>query len=184
MKVFQEILIDIETVAAIYSTMRVLGIDPGLQITGYGLLDAGNDSPSVGEAGVVRTDPRAEFAGRLCEVAREISEIIAQFQPDVIVVEELYSHYSHPITAVIMGHVRGVIYLKAAEAHTPVVSYSATRIKKSLTGNGRASKSQMQRMVRSSLGLASIPEPPDAADALAVALCHCRAKAHHEVVPV
>jgi crossover junction endodeoxyribonuclease RuvC len=102
----------------------------------------------------------------------------------VIVVEELYSHYSHPITAVIMGHVRGVIYLRAAEANIPVVSYAATRIKKALTGNGRATKAQMQRMVSSSLRLPTIPEPPDAADALAVALCHCRAMAHHEVVAV
>ena len=170
--------------AAIYPTMRVLGIDPGLNITGYGLLDAGNDQPTVVEAGVIRSNPKDEFAVRLCEVAREISEIISQFRPDVIAVEELYSHYAHPITAVIMGHVRGVIYLKAAEAQTPVVSYSATRIKKALTGNGRASKNQMQKMVRSSLGLTAIPEPPDAADALAVALCHCRAKAHHEVVAV
>ncbi len=164
--------------------MRVLGIDPGLNITGYGLLDANNDSPIVVEAGVVRSNDKDQFSVRLCEIAREITGIIDQFRPDVIVVEELYSHYSHPITAIIMGHVRGVIYLKAAEANVPVVSYAATRIKKALTGNGRATKAQMQRMVSSSLRLPAIPEPPDAADALAVALCHCRAKAHHEVVTV
>lgn len=162
--------------------MRVLGIDPGLNITGYGLLDAGNDHPLVVEAGVVRSNARDQFAERLCEIAKEITGIIAQFRPDVIVVEELYSHYSHPTTAIIMGHVRGVIYLRAAEADIPVVSYSATRIKKALTGNGRATKSQMQKMVSSTLRLPAIPEPPDAADALAVALCHCRAKAHHEAV--
>lgn len=162
--------------------MRVLGIDPGLNITGYGLLDADHDTPIVVEAGVVRSNANDEFSNRLCEIAREVSGIITQFRPDVIVVEELYSHYSHPITAVIMGHVRGVIYLRAAEADIPVVSYAATRIKKALTGNGRATKAQMQRMVSSALRLPTIPEPPDAADALAVALCHCRAKAHHAMV--
>ena len=162
--------------------MRVLGIDPGLNITGYGLLEDAGESIRVLEAGVVRTDSREEMAVRLREIAREIETIINQFHPDVVAIEELYSHYGHPKTAIIMGHARGIIFLQAAEAGIPVMPYASTRIKKSLTGNGRASKQQMQFMIRSALELDAVPEPPDAADALAVALCHCRAVAHNGVV--
>lgn len=162
--------------------MRVLGIDPGLNITGYGLIEATGDQVKVIEAGVIRTDGREDMPRRLREIAAELASIIGQFNPDVVAVEELYSHYGHPKTAIIMGHARGVIFLKAAEAGVPVIPYASTRVKKSLTGNGRASKQQMQLMIRSALELASIPEPADAADALAVALCHCRAMAHNEVI--
>ena len=162
--------------------MRVLGIDPGLNITGYGLLEQNDDQIRVLEAGVVRTNSAAPMADRLCEIAREIEAIIKQFAPDVLAVEELYSHYGHPKTAIIMGHARGIIFLKAAEARLLVQPYASTRVKKSLTGNGRASKQQMQLMIRSALGLSHIPEPADAADALAVALCHCRALSHNEAL--
>ena len=161
--------------------MRVLGIDPGLNITGYGLLDDEQKNVTVLEAGVVRTKAAEPMADRLREIAREIEAIITQYKPDVVAVEDLYSHYGHPKTAIIMGHARGIIFLKAAEAGLRVIPYASTRIKKSLTGNGRASKQQMQLMIRSALGLTSVPEPADAADALAVALCHCRAVAHNEV---
>jgi crossover junction endodeoxyribonuclease RuvC len=87
-------------------------------------------------------------------------------------IEELYSHYERPRTAILMGHARGVICLAAAQANVPVVSYSATQIKRLLTGNGRAPKSQMQRAICHEFGLASPPEPPDVADAMALALCH------------
>ena len=161
--------------------MRVLGIDPGLNITGYGVLESNGDSQRVIEAGVIRTDAREPMASRLGEIARELGEIIAQFQPEAVAVEELYSHYAHPRTAIIMGHARGIVFLKAGEAGISVFPYSSTRIKKSLTGNGRANKQQMQLMIKSTLGLASAPEPPDAADALAAALCHLMASQHVEV---
>ncbi len=163
--------------------MRILGIDPGLGITGYGILDADGDNISVVEAGVVRSDSRQPLASRLLEIAREIGEVMAQFHPEAAAIEELYSHYGHPKTAIIMGHARGIVLLRAAEAGLPVFSYASTRIKKSLTGNGRASKKQVQLMIASTLGLTAIPEPPDVADALAVALCHCRALEHSHVVP-
>jgi crossover junction endodeoxyribonuclease RuvC len=124
------------------------------------------------------------MAGQLKEIASELEGIITQFRPDAIAVEELYSHYDHPRTAIIMGHARGIIFLKAAEAGIEVFPYASTRIKKSLTGNGRAKKSQVQLMIKSTLELPDVPEPPDAADALAIALCHCRAMAHHEGVEV
>jgi crossover junction endodeoxyribonuclease RuvC len=160
--------------------MRVLGIDPGLNITGYGILEADGDSPRVLEAGVLKCNPRWSLEERLKEMAKEMQGVIEQFRPDALAIEELYSHYNHPITAVVMGHVRGVLILKAAEQGVPIISYASTRIKKALTGNGRATKVQMQRMVTVTLGLKSIPEPPDAADALAIALCHCRAILHAE----
>ena len=160
--------------------MRVLGIDPGLQITGYGILETDGDLTRVVEAGVVRSNAKEELSQRLLEISCELDEIMTQLSPDVIAVEELYSHYDHPTTAIIMGHVRGIIFLKGAEKHIPVVSYAATRVKKSLTGNGRATKEQMQKMITVTLGLATVPEPADAADALAIALCHCRAMRHSE----
>ena len=95
-----------------------------------------------------------------------------QFAPEVVAVEQLYAHYKHPRTAILMGHARGVLFLAAAEKGLDVVSYSATRVKKTVTGSGRASKEQVQRTIQRELGLAQVPEPPDVADALAVALCH------------
>ncbi|MBI5266675.1 MAG: crossover junction endodeoxyribonuclease RuvC [candidate division Zixibacteria bacterium] len=159
--------------------MRVLGIDPGLLITGYGVLEVGGETPRLVEAGVIRTTERNSVAERLGEISRGLEEIIREFQPEAMAIEELYSHYSHPATAIIMGHARGVVLLKAAENGLAVFPYASTRIKKSLLGNGRASKGQVQMMIRSTLGLKAVPEPPDAADALAAALCHCRAMDHH-----
>ena len=162
--------------------MRVLGIDPGLNVTGYGVLDVQDRQITIVEAGVIRTDPQAEMGERLNEIGREIGKVIAQFSPEALAVEELYSHYDHPKTAIIMGHARGVIFLKAAEAGLAIFPYASTRIKKSLTGNGRASKEQVQRMIRSALKLTAVPEPPDVADALAIALCHCRSLEHQEIM--
>jgi len=153
--------------------MRVLGIDPGLQVTGYGLLQARGARVRVVEAGVLRTNERQPLEARLHKLHGLARDLFRELAPEAIAVEDLYSHYRHPVTAILMGHARGVIFLAAAEAGVPVVSYGATRIKKSLTGAGHASKAQMQHMVQSALGLKALPEPPDVADALAVALCHC-----------
>ena len=161
--------------------MRVLGIDPGLNVTGYGILDHQDGSIRLVEAGFIKTNASETMEQRLNEVGREMTSIINQFRPDVMAIEDLYSHYAHPKTAIIMGHARGVVYCKAAEAGIPVHPYASTRIKKSLTGNGRAKKEQIQLMIRSTLGLSELPEPPDAADALAIALCHCRALEHEYV---
>jgi crossover junction endodeoxyribonuclease RuvC len=154
---------------------RILGIDPGLQITGYAIVESGPRGPLVCEAGVVRSTDRhssPDLAERVRSVYTGIVEIIDQFRPDVVVVEQLYAHYEHPRTAILMAHARGVIFLAAAERELPVVSYNATSIKKTITGHGRASKGQMQVTMQRELCLAALPEPPDVADALAVALCH------------
>jgi crossover junction endodeoxyribonuclease RuvC len=153
---------------------RILGIDPGLAITGYGVLEFTPARPNVCEAGIIRTadDQASDMAEKVLSVYKGVVEVIAQFKPGVMAVEQLYAHYDHPRTAILMGHARGVIFLAAAQAGIPVVSYASTQVKKIVTGNGRASKDQVQRTIQRELGLAAMPEPPDVADALAVALCH------------
>ncbi len=151
--------------------MRVLGIDPGLQVCGYALMEAEGGRETLVEAGVVRTSVEAALEERLDQIARDMQTLLDRFGPAVVAVEELYSHYAHPRTAILMGHARGVILQKCAEAGVGVRSYSATRIKKSVTGNGRASKEQVQRTVQTILALPEPPEPNDVADAIAVALC-------------
>jgi crossover junction endodeoxyribonuclease RuvC len=152
--------------------MRILGIDPGLNITGYGVLEVDSRNIATLEAGVVRGLTKQSLAARLSEIHTGVADVIASLQPNAIALEQLYSHYKHPRTAILMGHARGVICLAAAEASVPVVHYSATQVKRVLTGSGRAAKSQMQLAIRRELGLAKVPEPPDVADALAIALCH------------
>ena len=150
----------------------ILGIDPGLNITGYGVIE-----PPVGgkvrllEAGIVRSRSD-ELAGKIREVYDGVREILASFSPAAVAIEELYSHYDRPRTAILMGHARGAICLAAAQSGIPVFPYAATKIKKLLTGSGHAPKDQIQRAIQLELQLPRIPEPPDVADALAVALCH------------
>jgi len=151
---------------------RILGVDPGLNVTGYGVLEASGGEVGLCEAGIIRPAARQSLSARLAELHQGIAEVIGQFHPAVMALEELYSHYQRPRTAILMGHARGVICLAAAQAGIPVVHYSATQIKKVLTGSGRASKQQVQRAVQWELSLASLPDPPDVADALAIAICH------------
>jgi crossover junction endodeoxyribonuclease RuvC len=153
--------------------MIVLGIDPGLNTTGYGVLDFANNQPRLIEAGVVRSKASGSLAERVKELHDGVAEILASLKPEVLAIEELYSHYDRPTTAILMGHARGVIILAAAKSSIPVVSYRATQIKKTITGNGHAAKWQMQEAVRRELNLPALPEPPDVADALAIAMCHC-----------
>ncbi len=150
----------------------VLGIDPGLNTTGYGVLQVAVGGPRVREAGVVRGTQRGSLTGRLAEIFEGIAEVLATLKPVAVALEQLYSHYDRPRTAILMGHARGVICLAATQAGVPVISYASTKVKKALTGNGRASKAQMQQAVQRELKLAKLPEPHDVADALAIALCH------------
>jgi len=151
--------------------MRVLGIDPGLQVCGYACLETDGNKEVIVEAGVFRTTSELPLEAKLNQIAVDIEAVLRKFAPDVVAVEELYSHYAHPRTAILMGHARGVILQKSAAAGLEVKSFSATRIKKSLTGNGRASKEQVQRTMQTILALPEIPKPPDVADAMAAALC-------------
>ena len=151
--------------------MRILGIDPGLQVCGYAVLDAGGAAEELIEAGTFKTCSSLALEERLSQIARDMDVLLKKFEPEIVAVEELYSHYAHPKTAILMGHARGVILQKCAEASIEVKSFSATRIKKSLTGNGRASKQQVQRTIQTVLSLPAVPEPNDVADAIAAAMC-------------
>ena len=151
--------------------MRILGIDPGLQITGYGVIDWRPVKPVLVDGGVIRLTPKTPLADRLIELEQELDSIISEHKPEVCAVEQLYSHYAHPRTAILMGHARGVILLVARRHGLRVEQFAANRVKQSVTGNGHASKVQMQRAVQSQWNLPKLPEPPDVADALAVALC-------------
>jgi len=151
--------------------MRILGIDPGLQVCGYACVEAERGEEKLIEAGVIRTERDNALEQRLQRIAEDAESLLEDFNPEVVAVEELYSHYAHPKTAILMGHARGVILQKCAGAGVEVRSFSATRIKKSITGNGRASKEQVQRTIQTILCLSELPEPNDVADAIAAALC-------------
>ena len=151
--------------------MRILGIDPGLQVCGYACLEVSSKGEKLIEAGIFRTVGSSAIEAKLNQIAEDSESLLVKFRPDVVAVEELYSHYAHPKTAILMGHARGVILQRCAEAAVEVRGFSATRIKKSLTGNGRASKEQMQKTVQTLLSLPDVPEPNDVADAIAVAIC-------------
>jgi len=151
--------------------LRVLGIDPGLNITGYAVLDAGAGEPRIVEAGTLRTNAKAPMAERIAQIHADLAEVIAEMKPHVVAIEKLYAHYKHPRTSILMAHARGVVLLAAQQAGVSIRNLAATAVKKHLTGNGHASKHQVQHAIQSLCGLEALPEPPDVADALAIALC-------------
>ncbi len=158
--------------------MRILGIDPGLRITGYGVISVSTSKKSpvaridILEAGVVRTKETEGIAERLRKIHTALSDVIEEFKPEAIVIEKLYAHYDHPATAILMGHARGVVCLLAGVHGIPLDSVPSTQVKKMVAGHGHAGKQQIQRMVQHLLGLKEAPEPPDVADALAVAIAY------------
>ena len=151
--------------------MRILGIDPGLYAAGYGVVDVTPyHQVQLVEVGTIQPKKRDPFPHRLIKVYKNLEDIIVQFHPDVMVVEELYSHYKHPATAAIMGHARGVILLLSAQRKLPVVEYGVKRIRKALMGNGSATKEQTRDSVCHILKIDASQLPLDASDALALAL--------------
>ena len=154
------------------SSLRILGVDPGLNITGYGVIEVTAQKVQLVEAGVVRGKTRGSLEARLKEIHLGLVDVIASLKPMVVAIEQLYSHYERPRTAILMGHARGVIVLAASLANLPVRHYAATQVKKLVSGAGRAGKAQIQAAICREFGLAKPPEPPDVADALAIALCH------------
>jgi len=150
----------------------VLGIDPALAgATGYGVIEIAGSESRMLRFGAVKFAARAPFPSRLCEIHRVIAELLEEFAPDAVAVESVFTALNMK-TALKLAEIRGVVLLAAAQASIPAHSYSPREVKASVAGYGAASKQQMQQMVGSLLNLASVPEPPDAADALAVALCH------------
>lgn len=152
--------------------MRILGIDPALSVTGYGVIDFDRNKPALVEAGIIKTSAAETAPRRLKKIYDGISSLISDTKPDIMVVEKLYAHHHHPVTAYLLGQARGVICLSCADANVPLVEYAATRIKKAIAGRGLASKHQVQKMVAALLNLDSLPKYTDVTDALALAIAH------------
>jgi len=150
---------------------RIVGVDPGLHVTGYAVVESSPNGVQFCEAGIIRGGS-GTLPHRIEAIHSGVQELLQSYQPRVMALEELYSHYDRPRTAILMGHARGAICLAAAQAGVEVVSYVATQVKRLLTGSGRAPKSQVQRAIQRELGLPEPPDPPDVADALAIAICH------------
>jgi crossover junction endodeoxyribonuclease RuvC len=161
--------------------MKVIGVDPGLQVSGYAVIEQNRNELAIQDAGVIRADTTLPLEKRLEQIYQDISVILKENQPDIMAVEELYAHYKHPRTAILMGHARGMFLLAAAHQGVEMQGFSATRVKKSITGNGRASKEQIQRAVTTQLKLAKVPKPADLADALAIAMC-CLNERNREII--
>lgn len=158
---------------------RIIGVDPGLQCTGYAVIECGSfggDGRLV-EAGVIRLTPRTAIELRLLELSESLDQILIQQRPAILACEQLYSHYKHPRTAILMGHARGVILALAAGRGLRTLHIASTHVKRTLTGNGHAGKAQMQRAVAAALRLPRLPEPHDVADAIAIAVCGVRLSA-------
>lgn len=153
-------------------TNLTLGIDPGLNRTGYAVLERGSRGPILREGGVIRSTQGLSLTERILEIGRGVREVIEQYQPAVLAVEQVFSHAQFPKTAVLMAHARGAILYAAADARLDVVHYTPTQIKRLLTGSGKAGKEQIQLAIQREFSLDKVLEPHDVADAAAVALCH------------
>ncbi|MGE5279229.1 MAG: crossover junction endodeoxyribonuclease RuvC [Deltaproteobacteria bacterium] len=153
--------------------MLICGIDPGLNVTGYGLLAATPRGVTLKGTGYIRTSAKEPLPKRLEDIHGALRRVLEQYKPQALVLEKIYAHYRHPVTASLLGHVRGVIAMLARECAIDYFEYSATRVKKTVTGKGHASKLQVQRMIEHMLGFsAEALGPVDVTDAVGVALTH------------
>lgn len=151
--------------------MRILGIDPGISVTGYGVIEIESHHVSCLSFGGIKSSSKSKFSEKLTSIYQKVSQIIYEFHPDFCSVEDIFYHQNKK-TAIIMGHARGVAMLAAAQNNIPVFEYTPREVKMSIVGSGGASKIQVQAMVKNILKMPEIPRPEDAADALAVAICH------------
>jgi crossover junction endodeoxyribonuclease RuvC len=157
--------------------MRVLGVDPGSESTGFGIIDTDGQRHQPVQFGAIRPPRGAAFPARLLHIENKLQHLIETFQPEVVAVEEAF-YAVNVKSALKLGHVRGVVLVVAARAGLPIFEYSPLEVKSATVGYGRAEKQQVQQMVRVILNLPTIPEPHDAADALAVAICHIHHHGH------
>lgn len=155
--------------------MRIMGIDPGTASTGFGFLDQDGSQLHLLEYGVIRTEPGVPDAERLLQIHRELGTLITEYRPEVIAVEELFFN-KNSRTVIAVGQARGVAMLAAAQENLPVEEYTPLQVKMAVVGYGRAEKRQVQEMVKILLSLTRLPRPDDAADALAVAICHAHSR--------
>jgi len=168
------------------SSLRILGIDPSLRSTGYGLIDwhPDDDSVTLVEGGVLRTPTGARIEERLLMLYNGVRDIIAEFEPQVVAVEDLFTRFKHPRTAILMAHARGALLLPCAQAGLPVVPYAPRLVKNAMVGHGAAKKPQIQARVQSLLKINAPLEPNDVADALAIALTHVQRTLRHQLSAV
>ena len=153
--------------------MKIIGVDPGLKATGYGVIEVsatGQIKPL--EVGSIEPKARDPFETKLFKIRKNLDDIVARQAPDVLVLEKLYSHYKHPITAAIMGHARGVICLVCAERGVKLIEESPKRVRKAVVGNGNASKEQTRSVIANFLKIYPAKLTLDASDALALALAY------------
>lgn len=155
-----------------YAQLVILGVDPGLEKTGYGLVSILPGQEKLIEGGLIYSKTKDPIEKRLSVLYKGMDELIQEYSPSVIAIEEVYVHKAYPRTALVMGYVRGVYLMLSGLHDIPVAHYSATQIKKFLTGNGRASKEQVQRTIINRLQIVKTSYPNDVSDALAAALCH------------
>ena len=160
--------------------MRILGIDPGLAIIGYGVIDVDNGNFKVVDYGVITTPKEETIPVRLAMIWDRVNLLISKFKPDHIAMEELF-FTNNKTTGIIVSEARGVLLLAAVQSPAKLYEYTPMQIKQAITGYGKADKQQMQNMVRILLKLDSIPKPDDAADALAVAICHGQTSRFNEM---
>ena len=152
--------------------MRILGIDPGVAIVGFGVLDCAGATQKMVQYGAIHTPPGLPLAARLTQIENDLQELIRQFQPDEMAIEELF--FSKNITTgIAVAHARGVILCTAEKMHLPIYEYTPMQVKQSLTGYGKAVIKQMMDMVCLMLYLPTVPKPDDTADALAMSITHC-----------
>ncbi len=140
--------------------------------TGYAVIERGPGGPVLREGGVIRSAQKLSLAERVLEIGEGVREVVEQYQPAVMAIEQVFSTVQYPKTALLMAHARGAILYAAAQRNVRVVHYTARQIKRLLTGSGKADKDQVQRAIRNELHLSALLEPNDVADAAAVALCH------------
>ena len=149
--------------------MRIVGIDPGIIRTGYGVIDSDGSFRLI-EAGTIETKSNESFPSRLEAIHQGVRDLLRDTHPDILVLEKIFAHYKHPTTGILMGHARGVICLAAQQEGVPLVNIPSTRVKKAVISHGHASKRQIQMAVQGFLGLKKPPSPMDVSDALAIAL--------------
>jgi len=154
--------------------MRIMGIDPGLNATGYGVIIAEPGGVQLVGAGVIRPPIRQPFAKRLLTLYDALADVIETYHPRLTVLESLYTHHQYVTTATLMAHARGIVSLISAQHNLSLVEYSPTRVRKALTGNGSASKEQVARVVYTWLGVQESSWSSDATDALALAIAHAQ----------
>ncbi len=155
--------------------MRILGIDPGTATTGYGVVDKVGTSPVLVDYGAITTSPKQTAPQRLLDAYDQLNEIIDRYHPDVIVMERLF-FAKNQTTAIAVGKACGVMQFAAAQRGLPVVEYTPMEVKQAVVGYGGAEKKQIQYMIQRILNLKEVPKPDDAADALALAICHAHAE--------